>query len=71
MLEVILKLLGLGGETSVANKALGVGNMLALAPVGIWLYRHHEEVLTFHVDVGTLTLVAAGVYVLIELNRRT
>lgn len=70
MLDLILKVLGLGGESSVVNKAIGAVNYLALAPVAIWLYKHREDILTFHIDVGTLALVVGAAFLLLELNRR-
>jgi hypothetical protein len=70
-LKMVLGLLGFGNGASIANKALGAVNWIAIAPVLIWIYEHHEDIITFRVDVGTLSLIALAVFVVLELNRRT
>jgi len=70
MLGKILGLLGLGNGASIASKALGTVNILALAPLGIWLYAHKDEQVTFTMSLGSLAVCAVLVYVFLEINRR-
>jgi hypothetical protein len=70
MLDIILKVLGFGGTTTIANAAVGVGNYAALATVGIWVWGHWTDNLTFSLTVGTLALIVGVAFLVIELNRR-
>ncbi len=70
MLEKILSVLGLGNGAGIANKALGIVNWLALAPLAIWLWTHRDEQITFTTSLGFLCLIIGAVLVLLELERR-
>lgn len=70
MLGKILGLFGLGNGGSITNNVLGTVNILALAPLGVWLYAHKDEQVTFTVSLGFLALLCGVAYVVVELNRR-
>lgn len=70
MIGKILALLGLGNGGSVTNNVLGTFNILALAPLGVWLYAHKDEQVSFTVSLGFLALLCGIAYVLVEINRR-
>jgi hypothetical protein len=71
MVDLVKSLLGLGNGSGIASKALGTFNILALAPLGIWLYAHRDEQVTFTLSLGTLAVLAVLLYAFLEINRRS
>lgn len=68
MMQLILKLLGLDGGFGTANKVAGGINILALAPLGIWLWSNRAVEITFtYEQLGIFALVTLAY---IEMNRR-
>lgn len=68
MIAILLKLLGFGGDFGTANKVAGGINILALAPLGIWLWSNRAAEITFtYEQLGIFALVTLAY---IEMNRR-
>lgn len=68
MIAFLLKLLGFGSDFGAANKVAGGINILALAPLGIWLWSNRASEITFtYEQLGIFALVTLAY---IEMNRR-
>jgi len=67
-MNFLLRLLGFTADLGTANKVAGGINILALAPLGIWLWANKAATITFtYEQLGIFALVTLAY---IEMNRR-
>lgn len=69
--SLLCRILGCGEGASPINLAVGVTNNGAFLPLLAWLLAHASETIELRISVGALALIVAGLYLLLELGRRS
>jgi hypothetical protein len=66
--NILKSVLGINAELGTTNKIAGGINILALAPLGIWLWSNRAAEITFtYEQMGIFALITLAY---IEMNRR-
>jgi hypothetical protein len=68
MIQTLLKILGLMGDTGVTNKIAGGVNYVVLLSFGGWLYAHRLETIAFSYE--QILVFGLIIFGYVELNRR-
>ena len=71
MIDLVLKLLGVGQGASVANNAGGLSNFAVLASLGVWAWADWDAVLSVEASRGAWFMAAAAAFFVLEVLRRS
>ncbi len=71
LLELLGKLLGLGGTNSPIAQVTGIINNAALLPVVLWCWANRNEIVEFKLSLGALALIALLALFYLEILRRS